>query len=269
MNVRAIVMGLSLGGLAACDPCFGVGSCVVEPRLAIEGTLVEHVTGQPSPGVRVDVIRTGGVELANDSMFAMSGADGHWRAGTSARDTGDVIVDINVRLQNVATYRVRGVHLTVTDRRGQGVVLPTWVVDPYFAFAAELFYRATQDTRVEGTVVEFHRTGGIDYNLGSGGQVFIGTTDAGGRIALFDVLAHARSLGDLIGDLVVRLPAPLAADTIRGLHLGATQLQHAETQIIRLGVGPSAATMSESALRDAARPWIGADVSIHRSKVAR
>ena len=172
-------------------------------------------------------------------MSTVTDADGHWQIGESARGVGDVTVDVNVHLQNVASYRVGGLHLSVSDRRGDGLVMPTWVSDPYFAFALELFYRATQDTRVEGATVEFRRTGGIDYNVGSSGQVFTGRTDVAGRLNLFDVWAHASSLGDLIGDVVVHLPAPFAPDTVRGLHLGATQVLHAETQIIRLGVGPA------------------------------
>ena len=249
MNLRALAVGLSLAGAAACDPCFGVSNCGADPRIAIEGTLVEHATGQAWSGVRIDVVRTGGVELANDSMSTRSGTDGHWQLNAAAREVGDVVVDINVSVQNVATYRVRGIHLSATDRSGAGLVLPTWVIDPYFAFAAELYYRATQDTRVEGATVEFHRTGGINYTLGSGAQYFIGTTDVAGRIALFDVFAHAASLGDLIGDLVVHLPPPFAADTVHALHLGATQLLHAETQIIRLGIGPSVSPVSASSTR--------------------
>lgn len=254
MIVRALAVGLSLFGVAACDPCFGVGDCSGEPRVAIEGTLVEHFSGQPSSGVRIDVIRTGGVAIANDSLSTVTGTDGHWQTNVVARDAGDVIVDINVSLRGVATYRVRGVHATATSRRGEGIVLPTWVINPYFAFAAELYYQATTDTRVGGATVEFHRTGGIDFTLGSGSQVFMGTTDAAGRIGLFDVFAHSTSLGDLIGDLVVHLPPPLAPDTIRGLHLGATQLLRAETQIIRLGVGPSFDYLTASRTREAGGP---------------
>jgi hypothetical protein len=240
----------SLAGLTACDPCFGIGSCDGDPRLSIEGRIVEHTTGQPSSGVRIDLIRVAGIELASDSMSTVTDADGHWQIGESARDVGDVTVDVNVRLQNVASYRVRGLHLSVSDRRGDGLVTPTWVSDPYFAFALELFYRASQDTRVGGATVEFHRTGGIDYNVGSSGQVFTGRTDVAGRLNFFDVWAHATSLGDLIGDIVVHLPAPFAPDTIRGLHLAATQVLHADTQIIRLGVGPPFQSVggSESAL---------------------
>jgi hypothetical protein len=240
MNVRALVVGLSLAGVAACNPCFGVSACSDAPHVAMEGTIVEQFSGQPTSGVRIDVVRTGGVELEADSATTTSGADGRWQVRLPAREAGDITVDINVHLPSVATYRVRGIHATATRLSGDGLVLPTWVVDPYFAFAAELFYRSTQDTRVEGATVEFHRTGGIDYYLGNGAQVFVGTTDAAGRLGLFGVNVHSTTLGDLIGDLVVRFPTPIAPDTIRGLHLGATQMLHAETQIIRLGVGPAA-----------------------------
>jgi hypothetical protein len=240
MNARALIAGLSLAGVAACNPCFGVSACADAPHVAIEGTIVEQFTGQPTSGVRIDVIRTGGVELEADSATAMSGSDGRWQVRLPARDAGEITLDINVHLPSVATYRVSGIHANATRLSGDGLVLPTWVVDPYFAFAAELFYRSAPDTRVEGATVEFHRTGGIDYYLGNGAQVFVGTTDAAGRLGLFGVLGHSTTLGDLIGDLVVRFPTPIAPDTIRGLHLGATQLLHAETQIIRLGVGPAA-----------------------------
>jgi hypothetical protein len=223
-----LAVGLSLAAVAACDPCFGVSNCGGDPRIAIEGTLVE---------------------LANDSMSTLTGTDGRWQVSAAAREVGDVIVDINVSARNVATYRVRGVHVSATDRSGDGLVLPTWVVDPYFAFAAELYYRATQDTRVEGATVEFHRTGGINYTLGSSAAFFVGKSDVAGRLALFDVFAHASSLGELIGDLVVHLPPPLAPDTVHALHLGATQILHAETQIIRLGIGPSVNPVSTSLTR--------------------
>jgi hypothetical protein len=70
------------------------------------------------------------------------------------------------------------------------------------------------------------------------------------------VFAHAASLGDLIGDLVVRLPPPLAPDTVHALHLGATQVLHAETQIIRLGIGPSVNPMSASSTRNIGGPLV-------------
>jgi hypothetical protein len=47
----------------------------------------------------------------------------------------------------------------------------------------------------------------------------------------------------------VHLPPPLAPDTVHALHLGATQILHAETQIIRLGIGPSVNPVSTSLTR--------------------
>jgi hypothetical protein len=222
--------------LGACDPCFGVGSCGEQPRLAIEGTFVEHFVGNPASGVRVDVVRTGGVELATDSVSAATGADGHWQVALGARAAGDVVVDINVSPPGLPSYRVVDMHITTTDHHGAGHILPTWVVNPHFAYAAEVYYRTSEDVRVGGAVVEFHRTGGISYYMSTVNQVFSGRTDAAGRLALFDVNAHAIGLGVLIGDLVVHLPPPFKPDTAHAVGLSPTQLLQAPTQIIRVGV---------------------------------
>lgn len=237
-SARVLALAGALIGVVGCDPCFGVASCTGSPRLAIEGTLVEQAEGNPISGARIDVIRTAGTELASDSASAVTGEDGHWQLSIDARALGDVIVDINVSPPSVAQYRVRGVHFTTSDRRGAGYVLPTWVSDPHFAYAAELYFRSSQDVRVGGATVEFHRTGGINYYAAVVNQIYSAQTDAAGRVALFDINAHAIGLGDLIGDLVVRLPAPLKPDTVRGLRLTPTQLLVAPTQIIRIGTGP-------------------------------
>ena len=50
MRVTALA-GL-YAGLAACDPCFGVGNCNGPPRVAIEGTFVGHAVGSAVAGVR-------------------------------------------------------------------------------------------------------------------------------------------------------------------------------------------------------------------------
>lgn len=238
-TLLVMVLAGSLASLAACDPCFGVGSCNGQPRLAAEGTLVEHVAGNAVPGVRVDVIRTGGVELENDSLSTVTGPDGHWSLAAGARAAGDAVVDIKVSAPGLSPYRVVGVRVATTDRRGAGHIFPLWVVNPHFAYAAELYYRALGDTRVGDARVEFHRTGGIDYYMDAVDQVFIGQTDGSGRLALFDIKAHAVGLGVLVGDLIVHLPSPLKPDTIHGVGLSATQLFQSETTIIRIGAGPS------------------------------
>jgi hypothetical protein len=229
----------SLASLGACDPCFGVGNCDGQPRLAVEGTLVEHVVGNAVRGVRVDVIRTGGEELENDSLSTVTDPNGHWSLAVGARAGGDVIVDIKVSAPGYSPYRVVGTHVATTNLRGAGHIFPAWVVNPYFAYAAELHYRTPEDTRIGGASVEFRRTGGIDYYMNSIDQVFTGRTDGSGRLALFDINVHAIGLGDLVGDLIVHLPAPLKPDTVQGVRLTATQLFQAPTTIITIGAGPA------------------------------
>jgi hypothetical protein len=229
----------SLASLGACDPCFGVGNCDGQPRLAVEGTLVEHVVGNAVRGVRVDVIRTGGEELENDSLSTVTDPNGHWSLAVGARAGGDVIVDIKVSAPGYSPYRVVGTHVATTNLRGAGHIFPAWVVNPYFAYAAELHYRTPEDTRIGGASFEFRRTGGIDYYMNSIDQVFTGRTDGSGRLALFDINVHAIGLGDLVGDLIVHLPAPLKPDTVQGVRLTATQLFQAPTTIITIGAGPA------------------------------
>jgi hypothetical protein len=259
-----VLVGL-VGGLAACDPCFGVGSCNGEPRIAVEGTLVEHTTGSGTPGVRVDVIRTGGVELASDSLSTTTDAHGHWTMAVDAQTSGDVLIDIKVNPPGLPPYRVTGIQLSTTDRHGAGHILPAWVVNPHFAYAAELYYRRIEDVRIGGATVEFHRTGGIDYYVTTINQVYTGRTDASGRLVLFDIGAHAVGLGDLIGDLVVRLPAPFKPDTVHGLRLTATQLFQTPVMVLRMGAGPSLLYTAELRVRRTGKPAPGARVAFEKT----
>lgn len=227
-----------LASIAACDPCAGVGACNTGPRVSVEGTLVNSLTGLGAPNVRVDLVRTAGVALESDSLSVVTDAEGHWQISVPASRAGDAVVDINVRPPNHPPYRATGFHLSTSDRRGDGHVLPTWVVDPIFGYAVELHYRARSVMRAANVPIEFRRTGGIDYYINTTNPVFQAVTDDAGRVALFDIAAHATGLGDLVGDVIAHLPAPFAPDTIRGLRLSATPLLHPATQILVLGVGP-------------------------------
>jgi hypothetical protein len=264
--VRSLV-AVTLIVATACDPCSGVGSCVTAPRLALEGTIFEHLSGLAQPGVRVDVIRTGGVELDSDSTSAITDARGHWQISMPAQSAGDAVVDVNVR-SPVADYRVRGLHFATTERRGDGNVLEPWVTNPYFPYTAELHYRTFQDSRVAGATLEFHRTGGIDFHLNgsdAGGE-YSGVSDAAGRVILFDLLAHARSLGDLVGDIIVHLPAPLPPDTTHGVTLSATQLLRAPPPVvIWIGAGPSLFYIGEFHERRSGKPAPGVQVTFQRT----
>lgn len=226
---------LAIGAIAtassgSCDRCAGVESCSTTPRFAVEGTIVELSSGLGQPGVRVNVIRTGGPELAVDSISTTTDASGHWAVSENARSAGDVVVDINVS-SPFGSYRARGIALSTTRQQGDGQVLPPWVVDPYFSSALEV-HGDSAHPLLAGVPIEFRRTGGVDYTLNEGTPVYTGATDAGGRAALFDLQAHAKSLGDLVGDVIIHLPAPAPADTLHNLRISATQLLHTDLAIV-------------------------------------
>lgn len=263
--IRVSALAAIFALLGACDPCFGVGSCNGPPRIAVEGALVEHAAGSAASGVRVDVIRTGGVELAADSLSTVSDANGHWMIAVDARTAGDAVIDIKVSPPGLSPYRVTGMRVSTTERRGAGHIFPPWVVDPHFAYAAELYYRRIGDVRIGGVIVEFHRTGGIDYYVNTVNQVYSARTDASGRLVLFDVNAHAIGLGDLIGDLVVRLPSPFKPDTIHGLRLTPTYLFQAPVTVLRMGAGPSLLYTAELRVRRSGKPASGVRVAFQKT----
>ena len=256
MKASAVFGALAVAAftlLAGCDPCAGVASCVSTPRLAIEGSVVEHLSGLPQQGVRIDVVRTGGGALSTDSVSATTDASGHWQIAIPAQSVESVTVDINVR-SSLANYRVTNVVLSTTDRRGGETVLPPWVVDPYFPYALELHYQGFGDTRIGGVEFHFFRTGGVAYSTDQGGEEYTDGTEPSGRAALFELHAHASSLGDLIGNLVVDLPSPLPPDTIRDLHLAATPLLQAPVGIVVVQAGPSLAYVGEFHARSTGKP---------------
>ncbi len=228
--VLLVIGAVAIASSDSCDRCSGVESCSTTPHLAVEGTIVELSSGLGQPGVRVDVVRTGGPELAVDSVSTTTDASGHWAVSEAARSAGDVIVDIDVASPS-GSYRARGIAMPTARQQGDGQVLPPWVVDPYFSSALEI-HGDPAHPLLAGVPIEFRRTGGVDYTLNEGTAVYTGATDAGGRAALFDLQAHAKSLGDLVGDVIIHLPAPAPADTLHGVRIAATQLLHTGLSII-------------------------------------
>lgn len=259
VSAGAIAGGASTG----CDRCSGVESCSTPPRMAVEGTIVELSSGRGQAGVRVDVIRTAGPELAADSISTTTDASGHWAISEFARSAGDVVADINVSSASGA-YRATGITLPTTRQQGDGQVLPPWVVDPYFSSALEI-HGDSAHPRLAGVPIEFRRTGGVEYTLNEGTAVYTGATDAGGRAALFDLQAHAASLGELVGDVIIHLPAPAPADTVHGLTISATQLLHTGLSIIVVTAGGLLRFEGEFHERRTGKPAPGVRVTFVRT----
>lgn len=253
--------------VAACDPCSGVVACRDGPHLTLEGSVISHFSGQPQEGVRIDVVRTGGVRLAAESVSTLTDRDGHWAVSVEAQEGGTATVAIGVRSPNFGSYRVPDLQFATTELRGDGQILPPWVVDPYFPYAAELYYRGPADVRVANAIVEFVRRTGLQFYLSDGStpSAYSASTDGTGRVVLFDVNAHAPTLGTVTGDVVAHLPAPFAPDTVRGVTLASTYRLGVATKILRLGVGPSLLYVGEIHERRNDKPAPGVRVTFRRS----
>lgn len=252
---------------AACEPCAGVSGCTSGPQLSLEGSLVSHLNGQVQAGVRVDVIRTGGVGLDPDSSSTTTDRNGHWQLSARATSPGEVVVAIAIHPREFDGYRVADQHFQVKERRGDGYILPTWVVDPHYPYTAELYYRGPTDIRVANAPITFVRRSGVSLYLSTGvvTNFYGGKTDGAGRIVLFDVGAHGVTLGQTTGDLVVSLPSPFVDDTVHGVTLSNVYLLHQPVSVLRYGVGPSLLYAGGVTERRNGRPAAGLSVAFHRT----
>jgi len=270
---RGILAALSFGAMtamAACDPCSGTASCTTRPQLALEGTIISHLTGSVQSGARVDVVRTGGVGLEADSVSTVTDGNGHWAVTIPAQSAGSVTVAIAVTRKESGSYRIDGQTFSTTERRGEGTIIPTWVDDPHFPYAAEVYFRGPGQPRASGIRLDFVRTTGISfYDIDGAINPDYGViTDAAGRGSLFDVNEHAFTVGDVVGNLIATLPAPFAPDTIHGVRLTSTQLLSPEVNILRFGVGPSLLYVGEVHDRATGKPATAIAVSFHRTSGA-
>jgi len=218
----ALAAGLVLG-FAACDPCAGVIGCSNGKYLAASGQIVDAVSGAGVDGVRIDIVRTGGVELAADSVSATSTGGGFWRAELSPAASGTLVADVKVSPPGQAPYRLHDVHLETREHRGDANLNERWVPFLYFDYVAEFWLNGTTDTRPEGIPVEFRRTGGVSIRgPGQAAGVYRAPTNVAGRIHLYpttgDSAVFATEDGILTGDLVVHVSAT-DSTVIRGVEI--------------------------------------------------
>ena len=244
MRVALACGALLCGGLLACDPCSGVLGCVKPSDrlyLAADGQIVDPVSGVGADGVRIQIVRSGGIQVTPDTQSTVTANGGHWRAVFTPADSGFVDVDVSVTTPGGVSYTATAVRLTTSARGGEATLLDRWVDKLYFPTAGELYVKGTKDTRIAGAAVEFRRTGGIDLiRAGARGGVVWSATDFAGRVPLFSIDdddVYANRLGFVIGDLIVRQSAA-DSSVVRGVSVGSSYVYRAPTGIIRLAVGP-------------------------------
>jgi len=232
-------------GAAACDPCSGVIGCGNGRYLAAVGQIVDPVTGAGVDGVRIDIIRTGGIEVGADSTSVTTGGEGFWRVEFSPREPGVLSADVKVSAPGYAPYRLRDVQLPTRDHAGDASFNQRWVPYLYFDYVGEFFLNGTQDTRPVGVVVEFHRTSGPQLiGPGQTGGVYRAPTNVAGRIHLFpttgDSAVFTAEDGPVVGDLTVHLSAT-DSTWWHGVQITPKHTYRDQRDfppVIRIGVGP-------------------------------
>ena len=244
-------LGVATLAMSGCEPCSGVARCSSgggNPYLAVDGQIVEPTTGQGVDGVRVQVIRRGGVVVARDSIATVTANGGHWRVEFSAASAGSIDAEAKISTPGGVSYTVPALHLISSPRVGDANFVDRWVTMPYFPNAGEIYLRGTVDQRIAGATVEFRRTGGVGLvGPGVADGVFRSVTDFGGRVPLFNLDyagVFSDAVGDVVGDLVIRRSST-DSSVVRGLHLASSYVYRADNRILRFGVGPSVSYQAE------------------------
>ena len=129
--------------------------------------------------------------------------------------------------------------------------------EPRLSLTGQLIVRET-GAAVPGAAVDFVRTGGVSLASDS----ISTTTDGAGR---FQLAVGASALGQVVGDLVVRPPAPWHAYRARGVSYPTSDVRGQGQVLGQLVVTPYVAFLGVLSNRADGRPLSGARVTIVRT----
>lgn len=205
-GLTALVSAMLLQG---CDPCSGYAECVVEPHVSYSGRVVERRTGASVANADLLFVRTGGVMLERDTIASRSDADGFFLLNGVALEAGDVTGTLLVHPPDRGGYRVDGLQLRTTTRRGDGGQLGRVVVDPYTVYVALVTERSTGQP-LPGATVTWRRTGGI---VATPADTVLATTSQ----ALIVIVFRGETHGIIEGEFTVQSPGrgPFAPAAVR------------------------------------------------------
>lgn len=228
----------------ACDPCAGVARCSSGDYLSATGQIVERANGHGVDGVRLDIVRVGGLTLSTDSTTVFTTDGGFWRAEFAPVSAGTLYVDVEVSPPTQAPYRVRNLPLVSREHGGDAALNERWVTRPFFNDFAQFVLRGTPGDPVANTRVEFRRTGGVQLvGPGIASGVYSRVTDAAGYYRLFPY-ADADTIlpvGNeaVIGDLTVLLGGALGTSVVKKVMLPPTYRYDTDSHLYTFYVGPS------------------------------
>lgn len=219
--VRALLavamLAVAVLALPACDACDGVVGCTQPARVSVGGQIVNRsALGAPVAGVKVEVVRTAGGELADSSASAVTDGQGWWHVAMPARGGAGATVFVDVIVTPPAPqrpYRVTGIPLRTSTVRGDGQVLGRWATRPYITYVGELRDRVS-GAPIAGAQVTFVRRGGIEVTPTPVTQVTQATNGDG----YFTIDLMPAEYAPLIVDLMVTFPDGRAT-TIRNVSI--------------------------------------------------
>lgn len=221
---------LLLALTAACDPCAGIGACVA-PQVRYVGSVTTLFPDIPAREVRVEFVRRGGVEMEEGVLTAVSDSAGRFVLEGRAREEGTVTGDLTFHPPTpIRPVTITGVQMETARAAGEIRRLGTWSVEyPFFSYRGLLFHRNNGQPPAKGIEVEFRRTGGIPIEP----DTFTVRTDEGG---FFSLRPRTTVVGEVVGDLVVRLLPPFQPYVVRGIRLSTFTIPRNDS-IIQVGVG--------------------------------
>jgi hypothetical protein len=212
----------------------------------------------PAESIPVAFIRTGGVELDQDTLRATTDADGKFVLTMPAGSGGEVVGDLVFTPPTpIPAMRVPDVHMRTTRAAGDLYELGKWKIDyPYIGYQIFLHYRATGKPAA-GLEAVFRKTSGISTTPDTLRMV----SDARGYLIL---RPEVSAVGTVTGDLTVNLLPPRAPLVLRDLRLSTFQEERYDS-VISVGIGlrlPYSAIIVSAATGSAVA---GAEVEFERT----
>lgn len=212
----------------------------------------------PAESIPVAFIRTGGVELDQDTLRTTTDAEGKFILTMPAGSGGEVAGDlVFTPPAPIPAMRVSAVHLRTTRAAGNLYDLGRWKIDyPYLGYQIFLHYRAIGKPAV-GLEAVFRQTSGIPITPDTLRMV----SDARGYLIL---RPEVSTVGTVTGDLTVNLLPPRAPLVLHDLKLSTFQEERYDS-VISVGIGLRLPYSAIIVSATTGKPVGGAEVEFERT----
>jgi 5-hydroxyisourate hydrolase-like protein (transthyretin family) len=221
-----LAVAIPLALVAGCDPCAGAVSCSTSPRVTLTGTVVNHDTGTPIAGARIDIHVTSANAATTDGS-ATTDAQGLWQASAPASDEGSAMARVTVTAPQLLPYTVSNLPVRASRQSGDATVVGLWSDIPFAKYLTTIVHAGTPLANAD-----------VSFRVTSGPELVAAQTSATTNgIGIFELDFVGQDLGRVIGDLTVTHPSLTRPFVVHGV---AIPLDHhfavaAPTGTIRVG----------------------------------